>query len=1247
MKVFSVLPLMIALLLAASSCNRTNSEHGMADQSTSPVESGRPTSSSLTGPVSWQPLTQRVSSNGALFERLKATHTGINFQVPIDASHPLKRLYAGSFFCGGIAIGDIDNDDRPDLYLISGPGKNALYRQTKPLEFEDVTATAGVDGGEAWGTGCAMVDIDNDGDLDLYVCNYDSPNLLYLNQGNGRFFEAASQFGLDIVDCCLLPAFCDYDRDGDLDCYLLTNRFYREGGFPRDMKITLRNGQPQIPPEYSKYYRVRRTGRTTGEFERIGRPDRLLRNDGHGSFSDVSDVSGMSREPGYGLSATWWDFDLDGDPDLYVGNDYHAPDHLYRNNGDGTFTDVIEQQIPHTTWFSMGADFGDINNDGLFDFLTVDMSATTHFGQKTTMGDMGQLFRLLEKAEPPQYMRNALYLNTGTGRFMEVAYLCGLASTDWSWTPKLADLDNDGWLDAFITNGMTRNMIDSDHSFTLADEIGRTKWDLYESLPSLPQQNLAYRNLGDLEFQDTSQSWGLDHVGLSFASATGDLDRDGDLDLVVANLDEPVSIYRNRSEQGHRLLVQLRGNQSNRWGFGAVVRIETASGQQIRQMVPSTGYLSSNEPIIHFGLGPEDTARRLIVNWPSGNRQVIEDVPADRFYTIIETPSTTAESISDLTEPLFLRSEAFTTARHVEREFDDFARQPLLPNKLSQLGPGVAVSDVDGDGDDDVYLSGAAGLSGQLFVNQKRESFLPKPTTAFANDAECEDMASLFFDVDSDGDHDLYVVSGGNEHDTDAPWLQDRLYLNDGLGNFTPAADGLIPNARDSGGPVAACDFDRDGDLDLFVGGRLVPGRYPLTPTSRLLRNDNGRLVDATLQVAADLRSTGLVTSAIWSDCNNDGWLDLLVAHEWGPIKLFQNAEGRLVDRTEAVGLDRWLGWWNAIAGRDLDGDQDLDYLVTNFGLNTKYHASREAPALLFCGDFEGTGRLRLVEAEYEAQQLYPVRGRSCSTAAMPFLGNKFDSYRSFALASLEEIYSHARLEGSQKLVANTLHSGAFINDGQGRMEFVPLPNLAQASPGFGIVLTEINGDGNPDAYVVQNFFSPQIETGRMDGGLSLLLHGNGDGTFTPIWPAESGLVVSGDAKGLAIVDLNQDARPDFLIGTNSGELIAYAQQQRKQHRLLTVRLRGSPGNPSAIGSRVTINVGGRSQTAEVYAGSGYLSQSTATLTFGWGSESTAAKLEVRWPDGTTSSHTVPNGQQQITIDSPQASDPKLPARSQ
>ncbi|MAE67905.1 MAG: RNA-binding protein [Phycisphaeraceae bacterium] len=1173
--------------------------------------------------LSATPFKASVNGISTRFEPMSAATTGIAFINPLDEKSPLRYLYHSGTACGGVAIGDVDGDGRPDLYFVSGPGRNRLFRQTGDFRFTDAIGPATVDGGEAWGTGATMADVDNDGDLDLYVCNYAAPNLLYLNRGDGSFTEAAADAGVDLNDASLQPAFCDYDLDGDLDLYVLTNRLYLPGGRPKGDVGTMKDGKPHVLPQYEKYYGVFQTGPNDYTIEFVGRPDRLYRNDsrpGAPRFTDVSDAAGIHHH-GHGLSATWWDYDDDGDPDLYVGNDFEDPDHLYRNNGDGTFTDVAAQVVPHTPWFSMGADAGDLDNDGRLDLLIADMAATTHFVEKTTMGDMRKFAWFMTTSEPRQMMRNALYLNTGTGRFREAAFLTGLAKSNWTWAVKIADFDHDGRADVFLTNGTARNTMDSDVPIEKF-EPGVNVWDMFRRAPARPEPNMAFRNRGELRFDEVTAEWGLGHHGMSYAAAHGDLDGDGDLDLVVANLGEPAHLYRNETNDARAVTIRLVGTRSNRFGIGAVVRIETDTGIQVRQLQPMTGYLSGNEPILHFGLGDDRIIRRLTVTWPrkDGRRlQTFEHLDAGHAYTITEGDGM-AEVVADDETPMFRRAKT-KAIRHRERPYDDFRRQPLLPNKLSQLGPGIACGDVDGDGDDDFFLGGAAGDSGTLCIHRGDGRMQASIQPDFFADDESEDMGSLLFDADCDGDLDLYVVSGGIECDEGDERLRDRMYLNDGRGEFSRAPTGALPDLRDSGGAVCAADFDRDGDLDLFVGGRVVPGRYPTSPASRILRNEDGRFTDVTKKVAPTLERCGMVTGATWSDADGDGWIDLLVAREWGPVGFWRNDRGTLVDRTAEAGLADRTGWWNGIAARDLDGDGDIDYVATNFGLNTKYQPTEAAPALIYYGDFDGTGRAQIIEAADKKGILLPVRGKSCSQLAMPHLEAKFPTYRSFAGASLIDIYTPQCLKDALRCEAAHLESGVLVNDGTGRFAFHPLPRIAQVSPGFGVVLTDVDADGAADLYMVQNFHHPQRETGRMDGGLSQLMRGAGDGTFSPVGPDRSGLAVPQDARSVSASDVNGDGALDFVVGVNDGPLQIWLAERPSTDRFVQVRLRGRAGNPSGIGARVTVQTTDhKTQTAEVTAGSGYLSQSGATLVYGVGG-ARVDRITVRWPDGTTSIH--------------------------
>ena len=1237
------LPALLLVTLFFLGCQREAKHHAVDDNGAGQTQAPIPDSGIAStnpaatgfakldlGPagISLEPLKSTTRGNtGTLFESLSSDSTGIDFVNPIDQSHPQKHLYASAFACGGVAIGDVDNDGWPDIFFTSGPKKNRLFRQTAPMKFTDVTEAAKLDSGDVWSAGAAMVDIENDGDLDIYICNYDTPNHLFINNGDGTFAEQAQQFGVDFVGAGHTPTFCDYDRDGDLDFYLMTN-FYWDPRGKTDKPITgMIKSRPSIMPGFEKYFGITKVlrGAQPGTLlivhDAVGQPDRLVRNNGDGTFTDVSKAAGIEGN-GKANSATWWDYNEDGWPDIYVGNDYKDPDRLYRNNGDGTFTNTTREMVPHTTWYSMGADFADLNGDGALDFLIADMSGTNHFKQKTAMGAMSDNAEFLNTAIPRQYMRNAVYVNSRGGRFIEAAHLAGLANSDWTWTVRLADFDNDGRVDVFFSNGMSRDFNDSDNPELAILNLGETEWDkhLRAKTPKLRQQNIAFRNAGRLSFEDVSKDWGLDHVGMSFASATADFDRDGDLDLVVCNLDEPVSVFQNNTSQGNRVVVRLKGRH-NSWGIGAKVTIETKSSTQVRQLTPIRGYMASHEPVVHFGLGSQQQIKKLTVHWPSGHDQSFENIDANQRLTIVEPEGKVAASEA-LTpkalavDSIFKPSVALSGIRHREIPYNDYVRQPLLPNRYSQLGPGLAWGDIDGDGDDDLWLGGARTFAGQIHRNDGDGKFTQLDFSTAETDKESEDMGGLWLDVDADGDLDLYVVSGGVECNPNTKVLRDRIYLNNGKGEFTKAANQFLPDNFDSGSSVVAADYDRDGDLDLFVGGRIIPGQYPLTPNSRLLENDQGKFSNA-VQNEAALKRIGLVTGAVWSDVDNDGWIDLLVAQEWGPIKYFQNDQGKLVDRTSEAGLAEVLGWWNGITAIDVDNDGDMDYAATNFGLNTKYHASVERPTLLYYGDFESKGRKNIIEAEFEDETLFPVRGRSCSSRAMPHLVKKFDSYSSFALADLTEIYEPKCLNESKRCEANTLESGVFINDG-GKFTFKPFPRLAQVAPGFGIIAGDFDGDNYADLYTVQNFFGPQAETGHMAGGVSVLLKGNGDGTFAAMPPRESGLYLGGDAKSLTSVDFNGDGQLDFVAGVNDNKLVAFEQSSRTR-KPLRIILRGKNGNTLAAGARINVKFDdGTSRSLEVASGTGYLSQSSPLVNIAMPGDVKVDDIEVRWPDGTT-----------------------------
>ncbi len=1171
---------------------------------------------SASEPMATPFATRSAPTGDTLFTALAPEQTGIVTTNAYDDPRmwaELHREYHVGAIGTGVAIGDYDDDGRPDIYIVSKIESPRLFRNLGDWRFTDVTAAAGLtDDSGHWKQGASFVDVDNDGRLDLYVCRFGAPNQLFMNRGDGTFTDEAAARGLAVVDASGAGCFADYDRDGWLDVYLQTNL----------LDATASPG---------------------------GQRDRLFRNNGDGTFTDVTDAAGILPTRTQGHSATWWDQDEDGWPDLYVANDFAPPDFLYRNNGDGTFTNVIDDALPHTPFSSMGADLGDVDGDGRLDFYVADMAGTTWEKTQRGLADSrgrAEIDQNERNGTAIQLLYNALYLNTGTSRSLEAAHLAGLAGTDWTWSLRFEDLDNDGRIDLHVTNGMDREQNNLDMiERRLATINAAARIRVTRNSPVHTEANLAYRNRGDLRFEEVGRAWGLDQTGVSFGAAFGDLDNDGDLDLVHTNFQAGATVLRNDSQSGHTTIIALRGTTSNRFGLGARIEAVTAAGTQVRQLVSTRGYLSTSEPVAHFGFGTVDTIDRLRITWPSGRIQELTDLPTNRRYTITEPagPESETTTASPRTPTLYTEVTAALGLAVTQREepLEGTVNQPLLPFRFNRRGPGLAVGDLNGDGRDEVIVGatvrdglrllwpGPTGRYQILDTNQLGPLGVPSPVNT---------GPPLIFDANGDGANDLLLTAGGAALPAEEPEYEPRLWLNRGNGGLDPAPPGFLPSLPISVGAAVAADFDRDGRLDLFLGGRLLPGYYPEPAMSALLLQDDGRLRDVTAAFAPDLREAGLVTAALASDADNDGWIDLIVALEWGGVRFWRNQQGKgLADESAAWGFDSaGTGLWSSLAAGDFNEDGRLDYVIGNLGHNTVLRATRDAPLHLFVHDFAASGEPQLVLAMHEQGRLLPVASRGELGAKIPAVRRRFSSNDRYAASTLTDVLGADALARADNYTVNELRSGVLLSGAEGRFTFSPLPTRTQIAPVQGMAAADIDADGHTDLLLATNDYSSIPALGRFDSGLGCLLRGDGRGAFTAVPLAKSGFSMPGNAKALAIVDFDNEARPDVLVSRNNEPLVAFrhAQEGRDHGHHLAVRLRGRGGNPAAIGARVSLLIAGRpAQVAEVHAGGGYASQSAPTLFFGLPRELLSdATLVVRWPDGTSTTHALPTPAGHIEI---------------
>ncbi|MFS4416940.1 VCBS repeat-containing protein [Maribacter sp. 2307ULW6-5] len=1122
---------------------------------------------------------------GPLFRLLDAKDTGISFKNNIleDDTHNMVDFFY-VYNGGGVAIGDINNDSLPDLYFTGNMVQDRLYLNKGNFVFEDISAAAGIQM-DGWSTGATMVDMDNDGFLDIYVSrsgNHPAEkrrNLLFMNKGNNTFTEQAAQFGVADTSHTTQSAFFDYDKDGDLDLYLLNHT------------NSVRDPNKASPP----------IANGSGAAN-----DRLYRNDGTPAsgpkFTDVTLDAGILFD-GLGLGLAIADIDDDGWEDVLVTNDFLANDHIYLNLGNGTFRESSKELLDHNSHFSMGNDVADFNNDGLLDFVVLDMLPPDNFHKKKMAGPLNfDLFeRTLQQGYMPQYMRNTLQLNNGkvNGKttFSEIGQLAGISATDWSWAPLFADFDNDGFKDLYITNGYLRDVTDLDfinYTGTLSQSLGPDSLDQVikvraKKMPSIAPNNIMYKNTGTLVFKDMSQAWGLELPSLSNGAAYADLDNDGDLDIVVSTLNSHSLVYENLSQKRNKnnfLNVGLLGDPDNRRALGTRLDLYVRGMTQTRRHAPTRGYQSSMDTPIHFGLGNQDRADSLVVTWPDGQVSSYRDISANTTLVLDkkEAPKTVKRSTKTIAPPWFTRLTAPNAPSHLHQEvpFRDFDHQFLLPHKHSEQGPGLAVADVNGDGLDDFFVGAGYSANGTLYIQKASGGFGGQPLEQKEEHRYAEDTGILFFDYDNDGDKDLYIASGSNEFYGNSPYYQDRLYRNDGKGNFSLDLAAL-PKTTSSSSCVRAADFDGDGDLDLFIGGRLTPLKYPLPGKSQILVNDLGKFSLAGSDIAPGLEKVGMVTDALWTDWDNDLDPDLMVVGEFMAIEFFENENGKLKNVSSQLGPRFTAGWWNSIAAADIDDDGDMDYVLGNLGLNTKYKISREQPLTLYALDYDANGSIDPLLSYFIQGTEYPAASRDDILKQIPTLKKQFPDYASFARASMQVVVPKEKRGSSFVAKAFEQRSGILENNGNG-FSFKPLPMEAQMAPVKGILAEDFNLDGHTDLLLSGNDYGTEVGTGRYSALKGALLMGNGKGHFKAIKNTHSGLMINGNTRAAAKIII-QD-RQALLFARFGDSLATYAPTVGRGHIKV----------PDTMIKAKIRYVDGRERIREFYHGSSYLSQSSNAI---------------------------------------------------
>lgn len=1181
-------------------------------------------------------------SSGPGFTRMSPEKTGI---VKINSLtkeqiNANRHLLNGS----GVAIGDVDGDGLADVYLCQLDGPNALYKNLGNWQFRDIANEAGVACENQFSTGAVFADIDADGDLDLLVTAIGGPNVCFLNDGAGRFTDFTKESGIQSETGAMSLALADTDGDGDLDLYIINNKkhtikdLYPAAQRTIDRTVKKVGDSYEVLPGFEEHYSVEiQDGMMLRRLE-LAEPDMYFLNDGTGRFSKVVLTDGHFIDengkpaPEYkdwGLSVRFQDMDNDGDPDLYLCNDFESPDRAWINDGTGRFRSIDKLAIRSSSASSMSVDFSDINRDGHVDFFLTEMLSRRHDRRKRQQGPVTPMPKTIGKYDDrPQYMRNSLFLNRGDNTYVEISQFAGIDASEWSWAPLFLDVDLDGYEDLLIVTGHYYDGMDSDIrmrlSTTLARQMKRTESEVFQ-YPRLDAQNFAFHNCGDLHFDDVSENWGFNAVDISHGMAMGDLDNDGDLDIVYNSLESPPGVYRNEASS-NRIAVRLKGLPLNTQAIGAKIRVLGGPVEQSKEVVCGGTYLSGSDQIYVFATGETMGGLTIEVQWRSGLKKQIENARPNRLYEIEETASNGSEhpgiDVKD-EKPFFEDVSDLIKHTHHEEPYNDFRRQPLLPNQLCQAGPALLWADVDGDRIDDLFVTSGKGGKPALFRNDSQGRFYPVLSSFFSRNANADQVAAIGWKT-TEETYSFLIGHSNYENEKENSYITKVTFKN----GATIGSEKII-ECKPAIGNMAMADYDNDGDLDLFVGGRVIAGRYPEPASSFLFRNDDGTF-SLDKQNSSRFAQIGLVSSGVFSDIDSDGDADLILAVEWGVIAVFKNKGGLFEDATHALGLDEFTGWWNGVATGDLNGDGKMDIIATNWGLNSKFRASKMYPLKIYYGDFDHNGTLDAIQAYADTtrQKYVPETSLVLIGQALPYAVSRIKSFEQFGNASIDDILG-GRAREAKILSANNLASTVFINNGE---KFLPqlLPDEAQFAPAFYAGVADFDGDGKEDVFLSQNFFATNIETARNDGGRGLWLKGDGDGGLQAVPGQVSGVKVYGEQRGAALGDFNADGRIDVAVSQNGAETILLKNVGAKKG--IRVRLLGPGQNRDAIGATARlIFKNGYGPAREIQVGSGYASQNSPTLVFGVSEAPNS--VWVKWPDGTQSETAIKNMVDEITID--------------